>query len=516
MTRKGFTLIGSSNAVNLQGLGSVVASGGEIREIWHNGVYWRCHVFRSNAVLNVVAGGEVEYLVVGGGGGGGMDMGGGGGGGQVIFGTTFAPQGSHAVTIGAGGNGAPRAGTGTNSQGISNHQYTVSATAGVTSSFLGKQALGGGFGGSSYFDYTPNNGFGSTGACGGGASGYSNGTTGRGGTGTVGFNGGGSSGQYYSGGGGGMAQAGGAGTASGAAKGGDGILCDILGIGLYWGAGGGGSGYSTNGGNGGRGGGGAGAVGITQGGQDAFNPGMPGGVGSTSSQTNTPGGHAGRNTGSGGGGGSHYSANNSGGNGGDGIVVVRYPLATYDQASQELPYEMLEIFASGNMTVTGNGTTAVNAFKTSGSNSWDNQIYCLTPFTAPVTLECSKLASPSFVDNGVSYAMISLNADPTTDASYSSLDYAGYPYSMGNYQVYHNNSLVQNGGTWSSSNRFYLVYGTDGFIRHYNGSTQLYSVNKGTGGTVFLDASFYSPNGGYGGFSGIRMIRKTWNGTQYV
>ncbi len=40
-------------------------------------------------------------------------------------------------------------------------------------------AIGGGYGGSSYFQYTPNNGYGGNGGSGGGASGYSDGNTGR-------------------------------------------------------------------------------------------------------------------------------------------------------------------------------------------------------------------------------------------------------------------------------------------------------------------------------------------------
>ena len=138
----------------------------------------------------------------------------------------------------------------------------------------------------------------------------------------------------------------------------------------------------------------------------------------------------------------------------------------------------------------------MNIFKISGGNAWDNQAYSITPFTAPCTIEFNKQAASG--DNGVSYAMIGWNADPTTDASYSSIDYASYPYNTGNYQVYHNGSLVQNGGSWSTSNKFYVVYGTDGTIKHYNGSTLLYSVNYGTGNTVYVDSSFYSPNATFG------------------
>lgn len=177
-------------------------------------------------------------------------------------------------------------------------------------------------------------------------------------------------------------------------------------------------------------------------------------------------------------------------------------------------YETLTYTASGNLTVTGNGTNTVNIFKTSGGNAWDNQAYSLVPFTAPCTIEFNKQAVSG--DNGVSYAMIGWNADPTTDASYSSIDYASYPYRTDVYSVYHNGSQVHFSGSWSTANKFYIVYGTDGVMRHYNGSTLLYSVNYGTGNTVYVDSSFYSPNATFGGFSNIKVIRSAWNGTDYV
>jgi len=270
----------------------------------------------------------IQVLIVGGGGGGGMDMGGGGGAGGVIStSTAFSPRQSIQVTVGRGGYGGPAAGT-YRTDGVGpqpgGHQYTVSATAGLPSSFGSLTALGGGYGGSSYWGYTPNNGYGGSGASGGGASAYSDGGSGRQGAGTLGqgYAGGGSGGPNYGGGGGG---AGGVGAGGGSqSNGGPGVYNDILGIGYYWGGGGGGSAYSAStGGNGGLGGGGGGAVGVTTGGL-GYNPGKPGGGGSPNSQTNTPGGDAGANTGGGGGGGSHYNANNKGGEGGSGIVVVRY------------------------------------------------------------------------------------------------------------------------------------------------------------------------------------------------
>jgi hypothetical protein len=275
-------------------------------------------LFKSTGMSESVT---VEYLIVGGGGGGGMDMGGGGGGGGVLSGMTYVSTPYTAtVIVGAGGIGAPAAGT---SGQPSNHQFTIPAKKGDNSVFATFTAIGGGFGGSSYYNYAPGPA-GGNGGSGGGASGYSTGGTMGGGTGTAGQgnNGGRGGGQYYSGGGGG---AGGAGVDSTSQpNGGVGVQNSILGVSYFWGGGGGGASYSlSTGGNGGNGGGGGGAVGTTTGGS-GLNNGSPGGGGSPNTTTNTPGGNGGANTGGGGGGGSHYNANNKGGNGGSGIVIIKY------------------------------------------------------------------------------------------------------------------------------------------------------------------------------------------------
>jgi hypothetical protein len=261
-----------------------------------------------------------EVFIVAGGGGGGMDMGGGGGGGGVIDATNYiVSPGTYSVTVGAGGTGAPAACT--NGQNCG-HMYNIPATNGGDSSVFGMTAIGGGAGGSSYFDYSPGAG-GSSGGSGGGTSGYSNGGVRAGGSGTPGQGnrGGQGGGQYYSGGGGG---AGGQGADSTSQPdGGPGIANSILGTEYYWAAGGGGAGYSGCGGNGGIGGGGGGAVCTTSGGTGGLNPGRAGGGGCNNCWAQSPGGDAGANTGSGGGGGSHYNSNNKGGNGGSGIVIIR-------------------------------------------------------------------------------------------------------------------------------------------------------------------------------------------------
>ena len=176
-------------------------------------------------------------------------------------------------------------------------------------------------------------------------------------------------------------------------------------------------------------------------------------------------------------------------------------------------YQTLTFTApNGNLSVTGNGTTDVNIFKTSGSNSWDNQAYTAAGFTAPCTLEFFKQAGSG--DNGASYAMIGWNEDPTTNASYTSLDYTAYPYRYDNYNVHHNGvDLGFQGGAWDPAKKFYIVYTTDGYIKHYNGTTLLYSTNYGTGKTVYVDSSYYSQSATFAGFSNIRVNNIEWQGT---
>ncbi len=271
---------------------------------------------------------EIEVMVVGGGGGGGMDIGGGGGGGGVVYQPSYkvSPGVEVTVTVGAGGYGAPAGSGGYRTDGAgpqpSGHQFTVSATNGQNSSFGSLVALGGGYGGSSYYGYTPNYGLGAAGGNGGGASGYTAGATVVGASGTTGqgYKGGNSGGgDYCSGGGGG---AGGEGIGAGTrADGGPGVIIPRMSP-YYYGGGGGGAGHSINGGYGGAGGGGGGGAWNGNGGLGdtrGRNNGVNGGNG-----TYTPGGNGGANTGGGGGGGTHYNYNNKGGEGGSGIVIVRY------------------------------------------------------------------------------------------------------------------------------------------------------------------------------------------------
>ena len=409
---------------------------------------------------------SIQVLVVAGGGGGGMDIGGGGGGGGVVYNSSYtATSGSIInVTVGNGGSGAPAGGT---SGQPGNHQFTVSATQGGNSVFGSITAIGGGYGGSSYFQYGPNNGYGGSGGSGGGASGYSDGNTGRNGTGSAGqgFSGGGSSGQYYSGGGGG---AGGVGSSGpNIPHGGPGLLFSAMSP-YYFGGGGGGAAHSVSpGGDGGIGGGGGGAVGVTVGGT-GLNNGSPGGGGGPNVQANTPGGNAGANTGGGGGGSSHYNSNNKGGNGGSGIVIVRY------YGSQK---------ATGGTVTSVNGNTIHTLTGSATMSFYDN------PATDPV------VGGYGYFDGSGSYVRISgssllnLGSGSVFESPFT-VEYDFYTNSSSKYQTilsrgagsinYNTSSgLVYNAGISSSK----IIW------EYYTNNTSSYLL---TGSTNIVDNNWYS------------------------
>lgn len=177
-------------------------------------------------------------------------------------------------------------------------------------------------------------------------------------------------------------------------------------------------------------------------------------------------------------------------------------------------YQTMTYTATSNVTLTNNGTQEVNMFKTADDGGWNGEVRSIETFEAPCTIEFSKQAGVT--NNGASHAMIGWNEDPITNTSYTSMDYASYPYATGSYSVYNNGSQVHSSGVWDVNKRFYIVYDIDGYIRHYNDSTLLYSANYGTNKIVYVDSSYYAVNSTFGGFTKVKVIRAAWNGTNYV
>jgi hypothetical protein len=178
-------------------------------------------------------------------------------------------------------------------------------------------------------------------------------------------------------------------------------------------------------------------------------------------------------------------------------------------------YLPMTFTGSGGMTIFRNGTTNIDLAKTGGTdNSWDQAAHTAAIYSQPLTIEFNKTASSG--DDGLSYAMIGFNVDPATNNSYDTLDHASYPYAQNTYAVYHNGAnIIPPVSSWSQANKFYIVYANN-LIRHYNGSTLMYTSPAYTANPVGIDSAFYRVNQTNCRFTNVRVANKIWNGTDYV
>jgi hypothetical protein len=185
-----------------------------------------------------------------------------------------------------------------------------------------------------------------------------------------------------------------------------------------------------------------------------------------------------------------------------------------EEEEEDTNYETLNFTTVGTVNITGNGTDTITSLYT-GTAGWGTGTYSSTGYTAPVTIEFDKTASAN--DDLNSYGIISLNDTIVTTGTYTALDWAALYYRRDGFQYYHNNtgsSLI--GSAWSNTDKKYIVYTVDGYIKHYSGSTLQFSVFKGTGQTVYPHTALYNTNSGNGAFNNIRITKQEWNGTTYV
>jgi hypothetical protein len=138
---------------------------------------------------------------------------------------------------------------------------------------------------------------------------------------------------------------------------------------------------------------------------------------------------------------------------------------------------------------TGNCVVTDQSFlKSGGSLAWDSQVYSAAGY--------KNGAFVSFrVPNTLSSIMVGLNADPTTDASYTSIDYAMHVQAAGfgsGIYAYESGSTGASLGTNAAGDVYSVVY--DGsIVSYYHNSTLIREVMAGQGRTFYLDSSLYEP-----------------------
>lgn len=167
---------------------------------------------------------------------------------------------------------------------------------------------------------------------------------------------------------------------------------------------------------------------------------------------------------------------------------------TWGAATEDLsavtPYSytipaVVDVNAALNLIGRGVTVNSNNVFKSAGTSAWDSDVYSLQGYTNG--------AFVSFQPAQAGLAlMIGLNTDPTTDSSYTSLDYAMYCMAAGTLQVYNNGTLAFTGGAYAAGDKLLVAY--DGaFVRYLQNGAVIFQQPAPPNLSLFLDSSFFDP-----------------------
>ena len=134
------------------------------------------------------------------------------------------------------------------------------------------------------------------------------------------------------------------------------------------------------------------------------------------------------------------------------------------------------LVASAGITLKGN-----TAAQITGAN-WSEQVYSRDAYTGG--------AFASGVINSGSGHMFGLNTDPTTDASYTSIDYAIHTSTPPNLYAYESSvgTLI---GSYAANDVLAVIYDND-YVRYTQNGNVLRSVKVGSGKKFYFDSSFAS------------------------
>lgn len=128
-----------------------------------------------------------------------------------------------------------------------------------------------------------------------------------------------------------------------------------------------------------------------------------------------------------------------------------------------------------------------NTIKRDAAGDWDSQ--CYTP--EGLTGGCFASFKP---EDSTCYFMAGLNSDPTTDASYVSIDYAFYMYGGTEIRIYESGSIKYNPagnadfGTWTPGTVLSVIY-DDNYVRYLVNGDEVRCVRVAPGRKFHFDSS---------------------------
>lgn len=143
---------------------------------------------------------------------------------------------------------------------------------------------------------------------------------------------------------------------------------------------------------------------------------------------------------------------------------------------------------AGAFTLVPDGTgnivvTPTSIRKATGTGNWDSAAYSLEAFTGGAFVQFKAVTN-------IHNIMIGLNADPTANSSYNTLDYAIYIDANGNVGAYESNVYSGVLSTYVAGDRFRIEY-TGTKVLYWKNSTVMRTVPAAPGQRLFLDSSFF-------------------------
>lgn len=144
------------------------------------------------------------------------------------------------------------------------------------------------------------------------------------------------------------------------------------------------------------------------------------------------------------------------------------------------PYTLVSI---GAMTVNGSKVSC-----TSGVD-WVNSVWSQESYTGGAFVSFKITANDKRF-------MLGLNSDPLTDDGYLSLDYSIYIATVGEFQVRHNGSNVDTGGTPCAVGDVFTVFYDNVSVRFYHNGALVWTIAAAANLTLFLDSSFRDTGAG--------------------
>lgn len=156
---------------------------------------------------------------------------------------------------------------------------------------------------------------------------------------------------------------------------------------------------------------------------------------------------------------------------------------TFEQSALTYTENASDVHVSGTVRLVGDTATKVSGGDEWGASGFRSKI----GYTGGATV--------SFVPaQNNKYLMVGLNSDPTSDHSYTSIDYAMYASADGNLYAYESGAQVASMGAYSAGDVLSVSYdGTK--VRYLKNGVVLRTVTVSISAPLYADASFYSVGG---------------------